>query len=546
VSDLASVLHNRGLVDDAGLDELRREAAERFDGRLARAAAARLGEDVVRSVLLADACGVPWLRDLGMEVVDGRATGVLARPQAESWGVVPLRYDSAGRLVVAVGPTAMSRFDHTKLNLELQQVPYTLIGTTDKAIRDKVVAVYRNEALVRDLAASVSESGSEATDASVRMVDLLLEQAIADKASDIHVEPADHHVYVRYRIDGVLVDKEPLPLSMRDGIISRLKIMSEIDIAEKRKPQDGRLSVSHAGHKIDMRVATLPTVWGEKVVMRILDNSAARMDLSGFGFSDQTMQRWRAGFSRPYGMILVTGPTGSGKSTTLYATLNAITSLEKNIITVEDPVEYRIERINQVQVNAAAGLTFASALRSILRSDPDVILLGEIRDKETATIAIEAALTGHLVLSTLHTNSAPEAAVRLVEMGVEPFLVASVLECVLAQRLVRRLCTQCRRRVEPDPAELESVQFTLPEGVVPTFYEPVGCPKCTAGYRGRTAVQEAMSRSSGVEHALMNGVSSQDMVAVAVADGMRTMREDGWLKVADGTTTVSEVLRVIA
>ncbi len=278
----------------------------------------------------------------------------------------------------------------------------------------------------------------------VRFVNLLITQAINDRASDIHIEPGEHQLTVRFRIDGVLHEMQRADRTIQDGVISRLKIMSSIDIAERRRPQDGRLSVIHEGRQIDLRVATLPTVWGEKIVMRILDNSGQVMAMSDLRFSAINEQRFREAIARPHGMMLATGPTGSGKSTTLYTALRTVANPRINVITVEDPVEYRIAGINQVQVNNRAGLTFAAALRSILRSDPDVVLVGEIRDKETAVISIEAALTGHLVLSTLHTNDAPSALTRLTEIGTEPFLVATALSAVVAQRLARRLCLRCR------------------------------------------------------------------------------------------------------
>ena len=288
----------------------------------------------------------------------------------------------------------------------------------------------------------------------MRFVNLLISQGIQDKASDIHIEPAEYDMKVRYRIDGVLHEMQSAPKAIQNGVISRLKIMSEIDIAERRKPQDGRMSVSHGGRKIDLRVATLPTVWGEKVVMRILDNSSSSLAIENLALLPRNFEAFRPSYTKPYGMILVTGPTGSGKSTTLYTTLQTVAKPEINVITVEDPVEYRMTGINQVQVNPKAGLTFASALRSILRSDPDVVLIGEIRDHETAQIAIEASLTGHLVLSTLHTNDAPSAVTRLTEMDIEPFLVGSALDCVVAQRLARRLCDRCKDAYQPDPHEL--------------------------------------------------------------------------------------------
>jgi type IV pilus assembly protein PilB len=306
--------------------------------------------------------------------------------------------------------------------------------------------------------------------------------------------------------------------------------------------------VTHNGRKIDLRVATLPTVWGEKIVMRILDNSTASLDLRDLSFLEHNYQRYRESYVKPYGMILVTGPTGSGKSTTLYATLNAVSRPEINVITVEDPVEYRLPGINQVQVNPKAGLTFASALRSILRSDPDVVLLGEIRDHETAQIAIEAALTGHLVLSTLHTNDAPSAVTRLTEMGIEPFLVGSALDCVVAQRLARRLCEKCKEPYQPTPEEMLAARFPwVPGEPIPEIYRPGGCSACSrTGYRGRLALHEVMTVSEDIERQAVAHSSSAEIGATAVRQGMVTLRDDGWHKVALGQTTIEEILRVVA
>jgi type IV pilus assembly protein PilB len=323
--------------------------------------------------------------------------------------------------------------------------------------------------------------------------------------------------------------------------------MADMNIAERRLPQDGRLSVTTNGKKIDLRVATLPTVWGEKVVMRILDNSTALMKLSDLGFADNNYERYSQSFTKPYGMILVTGPTGSGKSTTLYATLNVVTSTEKNVITVEDPVEYRIPGINQVQTNAKAGLTFAAALRSILRSDPDIVLLGEIRDHETAKIAIEASLTGHLVLSTLHTNDSPSAVSRLVEMGIEPFLVGSALDCVLAQRLCRRLCLRCRQPYEAAPETLVSAAYPWQPGEpLPTLYRAVGCAACSkTGYKGRVALHEVMKVTEQIERLAVEMASAEAIGRIAREQGMTTLRADGLAKVAAGVTSLEEILRVV-
>ena len=382
----------------------------------------------------------------------------------------------------------------------------------------------------------------------VRFVNLLVSQAIQDRASDIHIEPAEQSLRVRYRIDGVLHEMQRAPKSIQNGVISRLKIMSDIDISERRKPQDGRMSVSHGGRQIDLRVATLPTVWGEKIVMRILDNSSTKLSLRDLNLLEGNFNAYKTAYSKPYGMILVTGPTGSGKSTTLYTTLNSVARPEINVITVEDPVEYRMDGINQVQVNPKAGLTFAVALRSILRSDPDVVLIGEIRDHETALIAIEAALTGHLVLSTLHTNNAPSAITRLTEMGIEPFLVGSALDCVVAQRLARRLCDRCKL---PDAREVEDLillHFAVdPDLQPPLIYKPVGCASCSkTGYRGRIAVHEVMTVSEEIERLTVGRASSAEILRAAQEQGMITLREDGWAKVLLGLTSIEEILRVVA
>jgi type IV pilus assembly protein PilB len=328
--------------------------------------------------------------------------------------------------------------------------------------------------------------------------------------------------------------------------------MADINIAERRIPQDGRVTATIAGKPVDLRVATLPTVYGEKVVMRILDKSTAVLKLSELGFLDNNRERFERSFRKPYGTILVTGPTGSGKSTTLYATLNILNEDSKNVITVEDPVEYRLAGINQVQVNNKAGLSFAAALRSILRSDPDIVLVGEIRDRETAIIAIEAALTGHLVLSTLHTNDAATTPTRLVEMGVEPFLVASALDCIVAQRLARRLCDKCKQAYQPAPGELEASGWSLEAdidglGEPETLYRPVGCSTCgKTGYKGRFALHEVMEVTEEIERLIVERGHSEDIKKVAVAQGMLTLRQVGLAHVRGGMTSVEEVLRVVA
>ena len=351
---------------------------------------------------------------------------------------------------------------------------------------------------------------------------------------------------MRYRIDGVLVDAHRAPRSIVNGVVSRFKIMAGMNIAERRVPQDGRLTVTHEGSTMDLRVATLPTVWGEKIVARVLDNTNTRLGLDDLGFEPANRAKFAESYAKPYGMILATGPTGSGKSTTLYATLNILNQPHVNVITVEDPVEYRLPGINQVQTNPKAGLTFASALRSILRSDPDIVLIGEIRDHETASIAVEASLTGHLVLSTLHTNDAPSAVTRLVEMGIEPFLVGSALDCIVAQRLCRSLCPRCREPYRPDPDELRRLRFAWPEDGPREIYRARGCAACSrTGYRGRMALHEVLPVTEEIERLAVRRAPTEDIARSGREQGMTTLRDDGWTKVLSGRTTIEEVLRVV-
>jgi type IV pilus assembly protein PilB len=337
------------------------------------------------------------------------------------------------------------------------------------------------------------------------------------------------------------------PKSIQGGLISRLKVMADLNIAEKRVPQDGRIGMRVNTKQLDLRLATLPTVYGEKIVIRILDKSNALMQLSELGFLEHAYKRYEEAFRKPYGAILVTGPTGSGKSTSLYATLNIVNSPDKHIVTVEDPVEYRLGGVNQIQVNPKAGLTFASALRSILRADPDIILIGEIRDRETAMIAVESALTGHLVLSSLHTNDAPSAITRLIEMEVETFLVASAIDCVVAQRLARKLCERCAERYEPEPAELLEAGCSEAQLSEPgNFHRAVGCPACSnTGYRGRLGLYEVMLMSEEIERLTVERASSDAIRAVAIEQGMQTLREDGLEKARAGQTSIEEIARVV-
>ncbi|OLC28310.1 MAG: type II secretion system protein GspE [Armatimonadetes bacterium 13_1_40CM_64_14] len=380
----------------------------------------------------------------------------------------------------------------------------------------------------------------------VRLVNLIISQAIGDSASDIHMEPHRRSVQVRYRVDGLLHDVMTPPKQLQAAIVSRIKIMANLDIAERRIPQDGRIHVVIENKEYDLRVSTLPTVFGEKVVMRILDQSSTRLGLGKLGFTPATLELWEGMAAKPYGMILVSGPTGSGKTTTLYSTLYKINTTDKNIITVEDPVEYQLPRVNQVQVNPKAGLTFANGLRSFLRQDPDIIMVGEIRDKETAEIAIQASLTGHLVLSTIHTNDAPSAATRLVDMGVEPFLISSSVLGVLAQRLARTICTNCRESYAPPVEALHRLGLKPEQGEEILFYRGKGCDRCKGtGYKGRYGIFELMPMGETIRELVLKGASADQIRQQAIAEGMKTLADDGILKVLEGATTIDELLRVV-
>ena len=380
----------------------------------------------------------------------------------------------------------------------------------------------------------------------VRYVNSLIEQAVQNRASDLHLEPTEDDMRVRYRIDGVLHELDVIPRSAMNALTSRIKIMSGVDITEKRVPQNGRITAMIRDRTVDLRTATLPTVWGEKIVLRVLDTGGIDLDMNKLGFTQHNLDRFAESFTKPHGMVLVTGPTGSGKSTTLYATLGRISKPEINVITVEDPVEYRLRGVNQVQVNVKAGLTFAAVLPAILRTDPDVVLIGEIRDSHTAQIAVEASLTGHLVLSTLHTNDAPGAITRLTEMGIEPFLVGSSLDAVLAQRLARRLCDWCKEAYVPSEEELVGAHWPLDYLTVPDWiYRPIGCRNCAnTGYRGRIAIHEVMPVSPEIESLTIRRSSSNEIREVAIDQGMYDLRSDGLAKASGGLTSLREVARV--
>jgi len=379
----------------------------------------------------------------------------------------------------------------------------------------------------------------------IRLVNLIISKAIKMRASDIHLEPFENRFRIRYRIDGVLHDQEAPPRRLQAAVISRIKIMAKLDIAERRLPQDGRIKLMVDNKEVDFRISSIPTLFGESVVIRILDRTSVILDLQQLGFSPQTLETYANLIYKPYGMILVTGPTGSGKTTTLYGSLERINTPDKKIITVEDPVEYQLQGVNQIQVKPQIGLTFAKGLRSIVRQDPDVILIGEIRDMETAEIAIQSALTGHLVFSTLHTNDAAGAVSRLLEMGVEDYLLSSCLLAIMAQRLVRVLCPKCKKKTVGESSLLKEMELDMGYQGPVEVYEPVGCESCAhTGFRGRSGIYELMPVTPAISQLILNRANASQIKKTAVEEGMKTLRRDGWEKVIQGFTSVSELIRV--
>ena len=514
--------------------------------------------DLVRA--LAEQVGLEFV-DLTDTQIDPASTALLPEALARRYRALPIG-ERDGKLLVAMSdPANVYALDDIRTITGREVQP---VVATSADVEQAIQKFAGLDSQVEQLAAEAAE-GSEGEELDleaaledapiVKLVNAIMTQAVAERASDVHIEPGERDVRIRFRVDGVLHEPmRPQPKNLQGGLISRLKVMADLNIAEKRVPQDGRISMKVGTRQLDMRVATLPTVHGEKVVIRVLDKSNAMLDLADLGFLEDSYDRFATAFSKPYGAILVTGPTGSGKSTTMYSTLNILNEESKNIITVEDPVEYRMAGVNQIQVNPKAGLTFASALRSILRADPDIVLIGEIRDKETATIAIEAALTGHLVLSSLHTNDAPSAISRLVEMDVETFLVASSIDAVVAQRLARILCDKCKQPYAPDEAELRAAGYTedaLSE-IGEVFRAPDNriakneCKACSGtGYRGRIGLYEVMLRSEEIERLTVERASADAIRTVAIQQGMKTLREDGLAKVRAGITSIEEVARVV-
>jgi type IV pilus assembly protein PilB len=486
--------------------------------------------------------------DLAVLKPDLGAVNLIGAKVAKRLGAVPIRLEEGVLLVAMADPSNVLALDDLKLMTghEIRPVvssPDDIDGLIGRMNRlDDAVAQAAEEEPEDEPVAEVHESAGDAP--VVKLVNSIIAQALDEGASDIHLEPQGKEMRVRFRVDGVLHESTSVPRRMIAGVISRVKIMGDLDIAERRLPQDGRTALTVEGKSVDIRIVSVPSVDGEGIVMRLLNKEAALMSLDSLGMRHHSRERFQEGYKRAHGAVLATGPTGSGKTTTLYAALNAVNSIDRNIITIEDPVEYQLPGVNQLQVNLKAGLTFATGLRSVLRADPDVIMVGEIRDPETARIAVEAALTGHLVLSTLHTNDAPSAMTRLTEMGIAPFLSASAVECVVAQRLARTLCTHCKRRTVLSVEALRAAGFRHAAFELEA-YEPAGCARCGGtGYRGRLGLYEVMSMSDELRELTIERASAEAMRTKAIEQGMEGLREDGLEKVKQGLTSIAEVARV--
>jgi type IV pilus assembly protein PilB len=507
--------------------------------QLSRATAERYGLDYV---------------DLALFNVDMGAANLVPAKSARRHQVLPVSFIDENTLLLAMAdPTNLLALDDVQMATGLNCAVAVASAGDIEGVITKLSTMQSTvaDAIAEDDEESLEEGPAEITDLRasaqdgpvIKLVNSILGQAVAEKASDIHFEPADDDMRIRFRVDGVLQETARVPKRMVAGVISRIKIMSELDIAEKRVPQDGRVGVMVEDRRIDLRVTTLPTQTGEGASIRILDEADALRTLDDLGMDAEPRQRFENSFRKPYGAVLVTGPTGAGKSTTLYAALQDLNDVDKHIVTIEDPVEYRLSGVNQIGVHRKAGLTFATGLRSVLRADPDVIMVGEIRDSETARIGIEAALTGHMVLTTLHTNDAPGAITRLQEMGIESFLTSSAIECVVAQRLARTLCPQCKRRVVVSQSVLVEAGFRV--GTDLEAYEPVGCQRCHgSGYRGRMGIYSVMVLSEGIKEMVVNLTSEAEIAKLAMAEGMLTLKQSGLEKVRSGLTSVQEVSRV--
>ena len=520
----------------------------------------RLGQVLLRSGLvteegiiatLGDQAGIPYV-NLDNYIIDPKVVSLIPESLARASLIIPLFKIGTTLTIAMADPLNVKAIDEARRKAGCE---VDMAVATEDQIRRGIDSYYGisssiedivKEALEGDLKVTVEGAGAQAGLEApiIRLVNLIIFQAVRDNASDIHLEPDEHKLGVRYRIDGILHETVSPPKHLQAALISRVKIMANMDIAETRAPQDGGFQINTEGRTIEFRVSSFPTIYGENIVLRILDQSKSVLHLEELGFAPDVLEHYRALLASPYGIILVTGPTGSGKTTTLYAALNSINSVDKNIITLEDPVEYRLPTIRQTQINPKAGVTFASGMRSILRQDPDVIMVGEMRDVETAEMAFEAALTGHLVFSTLHTNDAPGALARLLHLGIEPFLVASSTIAVLAQRLVRSICPNCKAVYTPAPKLLKG--FHLEEKAGREFYRGKGCKACrSTGYRGRTGIYELIAIDEELRKLILADASTTAIRESARrSQQMRSLREDGLAKVLRGLTTLEEVDRI--
>jgi type IV pilus assembly protein PilB len=520
----------------------------------------RLGQLLIRMGLvteegiiaaLGDQAGIPYV-NLDNYIIDPKVISLIPESLARANLIIPLFKIGTTLTIAMADPLNVKAIDEARRKVGCE---VDTAVSTEEQIRRAIDSYFGlsssiedivKEALEGDLKVTVEGAGMDAGVEApiIRLANLIIFQAVRDNASDIHLEPDEHKLGVRYRIDGILHETVSPPKHLQAALISRIKVMANMDIAETRAPQDGGFQINTDGRTIEFRVSSFPTIYGENIVLRILDQSKSVLDLEDLGFSPEILSRYQALLTSPYGIILVTGPTGSGKTTTLYAALNSINSIDKNIITIEDPVEYRLPLIRQTQVNPKAGVTFASGMRSILRQDPDVIMVGEMRDVETAEMAFEAALTGHLVFSTLHTNDAAGALARLLHLGIEPFLVASPTIAVLAQRLVRTICPNCRAPYRPSPRLLQG--FRLEENIEQKFYRGKGCKACrNTGFRGRTGIYELIALNEEIRKLILENASTTAIRQAAKrSQNMNSLREDGLAKVLKGITTLEEVDRI--
>jgi len=502
--------------------------------------------------VLADSLGIPFM-DLSDYLIDSEVIKLVPETIAKKHKTVPLFKIGDSLTVAMVDPQDVSAIDEIRKKSKMDAIE-PVLSTADmiqRVIDQYYGAIGNAEELVKGLTKEKLEekakgrkglAGLTEETSIIKLVNLIIMQAVKDRASDIHIEPEEDKVRIRYRIDGILYEVQNIPKHLQSALASRVKVMAEMDIAEMRKPQDGRIQLKMESKNLDLRVSSFPTIQGENLVLRILDKSSVLLGLAELGFSNKDLKNFDKVIRQPNGIILVTGPTGSGKTTTLYAALSTINSMEKNIITIEDPVEYEIPLIRQTQVNPKAGLTFANGLRSILRQDPDIVMVGEIRDKETAEIAIRASLTGHLVFSTLHTNDAASALTRLLNMGIEPFLVSSSVVAILAQRLVRVICPKCKEKYIPSKEVLKDLKLTQKA----EFYRGKGCMKCkNTGFVGRIGIYELLVINEEIKNMVTAKKSANDIKKMAISLGMSTLFDDGLEKLKNGTTTVEEVLRVV-